>query len=227
MLHSRLTGEPLQVSEDGRSFSLPCSGLLMVFPSHSDSNLHSLASHSTPLPVGHRTRPWAPGNPPGEMNSSRDGEDTPGYFSRPNCDLHPPTGHRVWLILSSLGIATHLPKVIQSSRQLALPQPVLTGLPQLSLNLQEGPPEVWPEAPQPLLLLVTSSPWVDASSRCGAGTWCWEGGEEKLAAQAHGLQVCSRCFRCGVRTGQLGAKQAHLNWSNQAWPGQTKKSPGV
>lgn len=61
MLYSRLSGEPLQVNEEGRSYSLSPSGLLMVFPSHSDSNLCNLASHSTPLPVGHKALgSWEP-----------------------------------------------------------------------------------------------------------------------------------------------------------------------
>ena len=87
MIYSRLSGGPLQVNEEGRSYSLSPSGLLMVFPSHSDSNLCNLASHSTPLPVGHIIRPWGPGNPL-EMNSFREGEDAPGRYSWPNCDLY-------------------------------------------------------------------------------------------------------------------------------------------
>lgn len=63
LVQSIFNRKPLPVSEKGRSYSLCSSNLLIVSPSHSDSNLCFLVSPSTPLPVGHMARHQAPGNP--------------------------------------------------------------------------------------------------------------------------------------------------------------------
>lgn len=140
------------------------------------------------------------------MGITADREDTPGCFLRPKCDLHPPLQlQSEWLTLSSLGDVTRLPKITQSSGQLAPPQPVLGALPQLSLNLQEGLPELQPEAPPtlppPPSPLTTSSLLGQCQQQMGWGYLALERGKEELATQPQGPQVCSRmgikCFRCG------------------------------
>ena len=78
------------MSLEGRAYSLSPSGLLVVFPSHSDSNLHSFS---------HRLHSFVGGlsdKAPGSWEPSRgrgaplEMEGTPGYFCGPRCDPHPP-----------------------------------------------------------------------------------------------------------------------------------------
>lgn len=149
------------------------------------------------------------------MGITADREDTPGCFLRPKCDLHPPLQlQSEWLTLSSLGDVTRLPKITQSSGQLAPPQPVLGALPQLSLNLQEGLPELQPEAPPTLppplpadhILPLGSMPAADGVGVLGIGKG--EGGIGHAASGTPSLQ-------------QDGDQVL------QVWPGQPENIPGV
>lgn len=197
------------MSLEGRAYSLSPSGLLVVFPSHSDSNLHSFSRRLHSFFGGLSDKA------PGSWEPSG-GRGAPLEIERAHLDtsvgpgaihIHP-AGCRVSSSLSfSLGDATCLPKVTQSSEQFAPPEPELRrGAVSIALEFEGRAARglTWsPQASSPAghILPLKSTP----TARRGGGTWYWEVGRRGICYPGSGAS-----FRCGIRT-----DQTHLNWSNQ------------
>lgn len=95
----------------------------------------------------------------------------------------------------SLGSATCLPKVTQSSGRLVPPQPVLKVAASTVRKSAGGAARGLPasSAPHPLLLLVTPSPLGQCQQQLGVGALhAGKVGDEDSATQAQGSQGCSR-----------------------------------
>lgn len=182
--HSRLNGEPSQVSLEGRAYSLSPSGLLVVFPSHSDSNLHSFS---------HRLHSFA-----GELSDkalgsweASGGRGAPLEMERAHLDtsagpgaihIHPASCRVNGLLSFSLGDATCLPKVTQSSGQLAPPQPELRlGAVSNVLEFEGGAARGLTWSPQASSPADHIPPFKSTPvARRGGGTWSWEVGRRGI-----------------------------------------------
>lgn len=103
--------------------------------------------------------------------------------------------------------------------------------PQLSLNVQEALPEVWPEAPQPLLLLVTSSPLGQCQQQVGWGHLVLGTAEKRDQPPGSGpprmQQDEDQMLQVWGQNWSAGPDQVYLHWPNREWSGQTKSSPRV
>ena len=179
------------MSLEGRAYSLSPSGLLVVFPSHSDSNLHSFS---------HRLHSFVGGlsdKAPGSWEPSR-GRGAPLEMERAHLDtsagpgaihIHPASCRVSSLLSFSLGDATCLPKVTQSSGQLAPPQPELRrGAVSIALEFEGRAARGLTWRPQPLLLLATSYPLSQHQQHVGMGALgTGKRGEEESATQAQVL----------------------------------------
>lgn len=185
----------------------------MVFPPHSDSNLCSSASHSTPLSVGHMTRPWVPGKPLWEMNS-RNEEDTPRWCLSPQLQSTSALQlQNEWLTLSlSLGDATCLPRSPSLQGSWFPPkQLVLRSIASTILEFTGGAARGLARSTPNLFSCWSHPPSWSMSAAGGVGTLGIVKGEEELATQAQSPQICSRIgFRCGVKIGQLGLTRPTL-----------------
>lgn len=105
-----------------KAYSLSPSGLLVVFPSHSDSNLHSFSHRLHSFAGELSDKALGSWEASGGRGAPLEMEGTPGYFAGPGAIHIYPASCRVNGLLSfSLGDATLLPKVTQSSGQLAPP----------------------------------------------------------------------------------------------------------
>ena len=191
--HSRLNGEPSQVSLAGKAYSLSPSGLLVVFPSHSDSNLHSFSCRLHSFAGGLSDKAlgsWEPGEGRGApLEMERAHLDT---SAGPGASHIHPACCRVSALLSlSLGDATCLPKVTQSSGQSAPPQPELRqGAVSIVLEFEGGAARglTWsPQASSPAghIPPLKSTPLARRGGALGTG----KRGEEESATQAQMLQV--------------------------------------